>query len=234
MRLFRFVVVFVVASFALGALASGSGFHKSTLKVIKLPALGGPQDIATGKVTSDTAACVPHRTVKVFSYAKHRMLMFTDSDQTNSNGKWTAKAQAKHGGRIKAKLTPGKIGQVGNRSTCRGDTVITDLPDKRAKRSAAEVPTIIAVEKPIKQSARKILVTGRIHSHTAACKNNRRVEFSGAGNFPDDVDHTSRQGAFAGVIFVKASDPWGVFVKGKTIGPPGDRTTCKRANYLSD
>jgi hypothetical protein len=100
-------------------------------------------------------------------------------------------------------------------------------------KSSGDVKTIISVDKVVQEGKRKILVTGRLHASKPACRRGRTVRFNGAGNFPDDVDRSSRDGAFAGIIYVRPSDPFGVEAKSKTYGPSGERTTCKRAFYLS-
>lgn len=100
-------------------------------------------------------------------------------------------------------------------------------------KSSGDVKTIISVDKVVQEGKHKILVVGRLHASKPACMRGRKVQFNGLGNFPDDVDRSSRDGAFAGIIYVAPSDPFGVEATGKTFGPTGDRTTCKRAFYLS-
>jgi hypothetical protein len=102
-----------------------------------------------------------------------------------------------------------------------------------AAKSSGDVKTIISVDKVVQEGKHKILVAGRLHASKPACRRGRTVRFDGVGNFPDDIDRSSRDGAFAGIIYVAPSDPFGVEAKGTTLGPPGDRTKCKRAFYLS-
>ena len=94
------------------------------------------------------------------------------------------------------------------------------------------VKTIISVERPVKLSKHKILVSGTITSKKPVCRRGRKVDFNGDGNFPDDVDRTSRGGAFAGVIFVGPNQPWGLDVKRAVLGG-SNHTVCGRATYLN-
>lgn len=132
MRLRRLVALGFAALLVAGAGAAmaRSGFHNSTLKVTQYPPVNGIEDVVKGRVTSPRGACVPGRTVKVYSYMQHRMLATTKSGKTDAGGHWTVKGTAYHKGRIKAKLTAAKIGGVGHRSTCRGDTVIKNFKPK--------------------------------------------------------------------------------------------------------
>jgi hypothetical protein len=128
MRWSRLLVLGAALVLAFGAHAiARSGFHNTALHVKSYPGAGEMEGYTKGSVNSPTNACIPGRTIKVISYAEHRVKQNVDSVETDSTGHYKGWSMRFPGGRIKVKAILSKIGHVGNRSTCKGDTVIKDF-----------------------------------------------------------------------------------------------------------